>query len=216
MFLKSPDGPMKLKVNGKKHSSIFIMAHGAGAPMDSDWMNDLTKNLTSREVQVIRFEFPYMVERRESGKKRPPNSKKVLLESWREVIQTVRQSNPETPLFIGGKSMGGRIASLIADEPEFKIQGLIGLGFPFHAPGKEPGDRITHLLDLKTSTLIVQGTRDPMGTKEDSLSYPLSKAIQFCWLEDGDHSWKPRKKSGFDLQGHMEKASEAIINFMRN
>lgn len=205
---------MKLKKNGTKFTPIFIMAHGAGAPMDSDWMNALTDELVSREIQVIRFEFPYMIERREKGTKRPPNPKKVLLETWAEVFEKVKKSSPDSPLFVGGKSMGGRMASLIADE--MKPNGLIGLGFPFHAPGKDPKDRIDHLKSLKSPTLIVQGTRDPMGCREDCDSYELSKKIQFYWLEDGDHSWKPRKKSGFTLEEHLSSAADQILAFIQN
>lgn len=205
---------MKLKLlkKGTKFSPIFIMAHGAGAPMDSDWMNDLTKALVAKEIQVIRFEFPYMDERRKTGKKRPPNPKKILLECWKDVVERVRNSSPNNPLYIGGKSMGGRMASLIADE--VRPNGCIGLGFPFHAPGKPPGDRIDHLKKLNTPTLIIQGTRDSMGSKEDCHSYELSKKIQFHWLEDGDHSWKPRKKSGLTLEEHIESGALAIRNFI--
>lgn len=204
---------MKIKRNGTQFSPLFIMAHGAGAPMDSDWMNDLTEILVAREIQVIRFEFPYMEERRHSGTKRPPNAKKILLETWKEVIAKVRNEHPDSPLYIGGKSMGGRMASLVADEEG--VTGLIALGFPFHAPGKGPKDRIDHLLTLECPTLIVQGTRDTMGSKEECDSYPLSKKIQFHWLEDGDHSWKPRKKSGHTLAEHMQEAADMIAQFIR-
>lgn len=199
---------MNLKKSGTKFKPIFIMAHGAGAPMDSDWMNLLTDDLVSREIQVIRFEFPYMEERRLSGRKRPPNTQKVMLETWMEVIKKVQKSSPDAPLYIGGKSMGGRMASLVSDL--IKPNGLIALGFPFHAPGKEPGERIEHLKNLKTNCLIIQGSRDPMGTREECLSYPISNKIQFLWLEDGDHSWKPRKKSRYTIDGHRQTAADAI------
>lgn len=205
--------PMKksdLLSNGPKTSKrIFIMAHGAGAPMDSDWMNSLTELLVKKNIHVVRFEFPYMSERRETGKKRPPNSSKILQKTWYEVIELCGGGDK---VVIGGKSMGGRQASLIADEVGAK--GLISLGFPFHAPGKEPGERITHLAKIKTPTLIVQGSRDPMGTREEIKNYKLSRNIKFCWLEDGDHSFKPRKKSGFTLEEHLEKAAEAINQFL--
>lgn len=202
---------IKLKKAGSKFKRVFIMAHGAGAPMDSDWMNNLTKELVRRDIQVIRFEFPYMAQLREGGKKRPPNPQKILLETWREVYAKVAKSSD--CIFIGGKSMGGRMASLVADE--LKPKGFIGLGFPFHAPGKEPRDRIEHLKTMKTRSLIIQGSRDTMGTKEDCLSYPLSKKIKFYWLEDGDHSWKPRKSSGLTLEQHIHSAADAIDKFMR-
>lgn len=200
----------KTKINGAKHPITFIMAHGAGAPMDSDWMNELTKKLVKKGIRVVRFEFPYMVERRENGTKRPPNKASILLETWREVL--AKEKAKSIPIFIGGKSMGGRIASLIADEE--KVNGLIGLGFPFHAPGKGPKDRITHLEKIKTPTLIIQGTRDTLGNKDECQSYKLSSKISFSWLDDGDHSWKPRKKSGYTIDDHMNKAADEIFKFM--
>jgi len=209
--IHNKEAPIKLKIAGSKFKRIFIMAHGAGAPMDSEWMNELTKELVKKEIQVIRFEFPYMDEIRKTGKKRPPNPQRVLLETWREVYAKVAARSG--CIFIGGKSMGGRMASLIADE--LKPKGFIGLGFPFHAPGKDPKDRIDHLKTMKTRSLILQGTRDSMGSKEDCLSYDLSKKIKFCWLEDGDHSWKPRKSSGLSLGQHIHSAANAIDKFMR-
>lgn len=199
-----------LLIQGPKNSKRkFIFAHGAGAPMDSDWMNDLTKILVSKGIQVIRFEFPYMRERRISGKKRPPNTTKILIETWKKVFELVGGDS-----YIGGKSMGGRIASLISDE--LKPKGLICLGFPFHAPGKEPKERIIHLKDIKTKSLIIQGQRDSMGTQEEVLNYELSKKIKVHFLEDGDHSLKPRKKSGFTLEQHLENAASLIDKFIKD
>ena len=199
-----------LIIEGPKTSKkIFILAHGAGAPMDSDWMNDLSKLLVNEKIKVVRFEFPYMNERRLTGKKRPPNTKKILFETWEEVIKLVA---PSEKVFIGGKSMGGRMASMIADE--LKVKGLICLGFPFHAPGKDPKERILHLEKLKTSSLILQGTRDSMGTEEEVKTYKLSKKIKISWLPDGDHNLKPRKKSGYSLEDHLLTASKKISNFM--
>jgi len=179
--------------------------------MDSDWMNALTKELVKNEIQVIRFEFPYMEDIRKTGKKRPPNTQKLMLETWRKVYAKV--SSKSDNIYIGGKSMGGRMASLVADD--LSPKGFIGLGFPFHAPGKPPADRIAHLKGLKTRSLILQGSRDSMGTKEDCLTYPLAKKIRFYWLEDGDHSWKPRKSSGLTLEQHIQSAANAIDQFMR-
>lgn len=191
-----------------KGNKTFIFAHGAGAPMDSEWMNSVTEELVKRNINVIRFEFPYMQERRVSGKKRPPNTKEILCKTFKEAIALVNAKE----LYIGGKSMGGRIASLISDEVNPK--GLICLGFPFHAPGKTPKDRINHLKQLKTPTLICQGSRDSMGNFEDVQSYELSKKIKLHWLEDGDHSFKPRKKSGLTIEQHIESVCNAILLFM--
>lgn len=187
----------------------FAFTHGAGAPMDSDWMNTVTAQIVEGGYRVVRFEFPYMAERRETGKKRPPNTQKVLLETWRTVIEDLGAGT----LVIGGKSMGGRMASMVADET--KVRGLICLGYPFHPPGRPDKLRTEHLSDLKTSTLICQGERDTFGTKEEVPAYPLSKKIKFHWLSDGDHGFKPRKKSGHTDEENIRSASDAMVAYMR-
>lgn len=199
-----------LLIDGKKsNQNYFILAHGAGAPMDSDWMNQIVEKLVQRDITVVRFEFPYMNERRLNGKKRPPNTKKVLLQTWIDVMNLFKDKN----LYIGGKSMGGRMATLLEDLS--MVKGIICLGFPFHAPGKEPKDRIAHLEEFKKKTLILQGTRDTMGNKEEVLEYNLSKKIKIHWLEDGDHSLKPRVKSGYTLEQHLDEAVKEIQKFIK-
>ena len=198
-----------LILSGKPNHPLFIMAHGAGAPMDSEWMNNLTEELLKKNIQIGRFDFPYMQERRASGKKRPPNSTPILQQAWQEIFES---APADVPIFVGGKSMGGRIASLMVDQ--WKTNGLICLGFPFHAPGKPPGDRIDHLKLIKTPTLIIQGERDLMGSKIEVNSYSLSKKIKIHFLTDGDHSFKPRKKSGAELQQHLVEAANEIHKFM--
>ncbi|MDH3599770.1 MAG: alpha/beta hydrolase [Candidatus Tectomicrobia bacterium] len=188
---------------------VYLFAHGAGAPMDTDRMNAVASRLAKRAIQVIRFEFPYMAARRIDGRKRPPDRAERLQATWREVIDLVGRPHE---VYIGGKSMGGRQASLIADE--LAVKGLICLGFPFHAPGKAPGDRIAHLKNLKTPTLIGQGTRDSMGTQAEVAGYALSPQIQLTWLEEGDHSFKPRVKSGHTLAGHLQHVVDQIDVFM--
>jgi predicted alpha/beta-hydrolase family hydrolase len=117
-------------------------------------------------------------------------------------------------LVIGGKSMGGRIASLIADEAG--VAGLVCLGYPFHPVGKPDRLRVAHLATLTTPTLIVQGTRDPFGTREEVAGYALSDAIKIHWLEDGDHDFKPRKASGHTQQQHWHDAVAAVAGFIES
>lgn len=192
-----------------KSNRILILAHGAGAPMDHEWMESLTSKLSKLDIQVIRFEFPYMAQRRIDGKRRPPNTKKILLETWQEVFDLVGSKD----VYIGGKSMGGRMATLISDS--LRPKGTICLGFPFHAPGKDVKDRIDHLKSIKTKTYILQGTRDSMGTKTDVESYELSKKIKLHWFEDGDHSLKPRKReTGKTLDDYLELAAIKINKIM--
>lgn len=191
--------------------ATLILAHGAGAPMDSDFMNLMAGKLAARGLTVVRFEFGYMAARRQDGKKRPPNPQAKLLERWREVHATVRQQ-VTGPLAIGGKSMGGRMASLLADE--LGADGLICLGYPFHAIGKADKPRTAHLADLKTPTLIVQGERDAMGDRHTVASYQLSRGIELFWLAAGDHDLKPLKVSGYSHEQHLDAAADAVVAFL--
>ncbi|MFD2230941.1 alpha/beta family hydrolase [Alkalimarinus sediminis] len=196
----------------------LILAHGAGASMDSAFMNTIAESVAADGIRVWRFEFPYMSERRSTGKKRPPNTQKVLLESWREAIRQVgdrllQMGAADEPIVIGGKSMGGRMASLLADE--VKPSGLICLGYPFHALGKPEKPRTEHLAEIATPTLILQGVRDPMGNQERVSEYSLSEMIELFWLQDGDHDLKPRVKSGVTHQDNMALASQRMVAFIK-
>lgn len=190
----------------------LILAHGAGAPMDSDWMNDMAARLAALGVNVLRFEFPYMAQRRVDGGKRPPNPAPRLLECWREVYAVVRR-HVAGRLAIGGKSMGGRMASLLADE--LGADALVCLGYPFYAVGKPEKPRVEHLSGLKTRTLIVQGERDALGNSQAVEGYALSPSIEMCWLVAGDHDLKPLKASGFTHEQHLAAAAARVAGFLQ-
>lgn len=191
--------------------ATLILAHGAGAPMDSAFLQQMAQSLAARGVAVLRFEFAYMAARRLDGKKRPPNPQAKLLEQWREVYAEVRQ-RVAGPLAIGGKSMGGRMASLLADE--LGADALVCLGYPFYAAGKPDKPRVAHLAELRTPTLIIQGERDPMGDRQTVAGYRLSEAIRLHWLSAADHDLKPLKRSGFSHEQHMAAAAEAVAGFL--
>ncbi|MCH2130551.1 MAG: dienelactone hydrolase family protein [Pirellulaceae bacterium] len=193
----------------KRAKHTLILAHGAGAAMDSDFMNVVTEGLVVEGLQVVRFEFPYMEQRRKTGGKRPPDREPVLRDTWLQVVDQVKTDRKR--LLIGGKSMGGRIASLIADEAN--VAGLVCLGYPFHPPGKPDKLRVDHLQSLRTPTLILQGERDPFGNREQVAGYPLSKTVQLHWLTDGEHSFKPRKSSGVSLEENLADAVQAVVSF---
>ena len=199
--------------SGPKSAPLTVaLAHGAGAPMDSPYMDAFAEGLAARGLRCARFEFPYMAQRRDDGKKRPPNPARVLLATWRAVIDEIGRDN----LVIGGKSMGGRMASMVAADLESEgtpVRGVVCLGYPFHPPGKPDKLRTEHLETLKTKTLICQGTRDPFGTEADVPGYPLSKAIRLMWLADGDHGFKPRKASGRTEAQNWDAALDAIQAF---
>jgi predicted alpha/beta-hydrolase family hydrolase len=196
------DGPATARVT-------LVLAHGAGAPMDSPFMAAVAHGVAEHGVRVARFEFPYMRARRESGARRPPDREPTLLARWREVIAALGGG---AKVVIGGKSLGGRIASMVADDAA--VRGLVCLGYPFHAPGKPPGNRIAHLATLRTPALILQGTRDSFGLPAEVGAYELSPAISVEWLEDGDHSFKPRARSGRTEQQNLAVAIDAVVRFI--
>lgn len=194
---------------GDKNEPTIVLAHGAGAGHASSFMQDFANGLAARAIRAGLFDFPYMAEMERTGRRRPPNPTRVLTACWKTVIAQV---DPDR-LVIGGKSMGGRMASLIADE--CGVNGLVCLGFPFHAPGRSPGDRINHLGTLATTTLICQGERDPFGNEADVAGYTLADSIRLLWLPDGDHGFKPRRASGVALRQNMDTALDAVAAFVR-
>lgn len=190
-------------------ATIFLFAHGAGIPMDAAWINAVAEKLADNGLAVARFEFAYMAARR-SGQRKPPPKAEPLMEEYRAAVEALL---PKGRLIVGGKSMGGRIASMLADEllAAGQIAGLVCLGYPFHPPGQPEKLRTAHLKDMKTPALICQGTRDPFGTREEVAAYALSPAIAVRWLEDGDHDFKPRKP--LSQTGHIAEAAARIAAF---
>lgn len=188
----------------------MVLAHGAGARMDSQFMQRMADGLAAEGLRVVRFEFPYMQARRATGRRSAPDRAPVLLDHWLAVIE--RCGSPEN-LVIGGKSLGGRIASMVADEAG--VGGLVCLGYPFHPPGKPDRLRVAHLAELSTPALIVQGERDPFGSRAEVSGYELSPAIRVAFLEDGDHSFAPRARSGHTLEGHLTEAIRLVAEFVQ-
>ncbi len=196
--------------DGPDDGPLVVLAHGAGAPMDSSAMQALARGLAAEGLRVARFEFPYMRARRTGGRRGAPDREPVLLDTWRAAVAELGGGGR---LVIGGKSMGGRMASRIADE--VGARGLVCLGYPFHPPGQPEKTRTAHLEDLRTPTLVVQGTRDPFGTPEDVAGYRLSPAIRIVWLGDGDHSFKPRASSGRTEKQNLGEAVAAVAGFVK-
>jgi len=180
--------------------------------MDSPFLSAVAKGIASAGFRVARFEFTYMRARRDEGKKRPPDPGPVLSESWREVIRVLSGKDGAGSLVIGGKSMGGRIASMVADEAS--VGGLVCLGYPFHPPGRPDKLRVAHLEKLQTPALIVQGERDAFGTRDEIARYSLSKRISVVFLPDGDHSFKPRASSGRTEVQNLAEAVALVTAFL--
>jgi hypothetical protein len=194
----------------------LVLAHGAGAPMTSPFLETVTRLLVERGARVSRFEFPYMAARRQGSKRRPPPKAELLVEPYQQVVATLCATLPPgQTLLVGGKSMGGRVASLIADAlfAEGRITGLVCLGYPFHPPAKPDQLRTAHLERLRCPALIVQGERDPFGARAEVESYRLSPSIHMHWAPDGDHDLGPRGGSGFTRAGNLAAAADAVSAF---
>ena len=189
----------------------IVLAPGAGALMDSSFMEEMAHALAAQSIQVIRFEFPYMRRFRATGARSAPDAPDVLQSCWADVVD---QIGWPSNLVIGGKSMGGRIASMVADR--LGVKGLVCMGYPFHPAGNPRVLRVAHLKDLKTPTLILQGTRDTLGTREEIAGYTLSRSIRVTYLEDGDHSFKPRKSSGRTYDQNMAEAVQETVQFCKS
>ena len=193
-----------------------VFTHGAGAPATSDAMTAIAQQVAQRGIAVARFNFPYMQRAQESGRRAwPPDPEDVLVATWVEVMQQfVAKGAPVSRLVIGGRSMGGRIASAIADAAE--VAALIPISYPFHAPRDPSRASTTHLQTIATPTLIVQGERDEYGSREEVESYHLSPNIKLHWIRDGDHGLKPRKRSGRTESDNFTDAANAIADYIHN
>jgi hypothetical protein len=187
----------------------LALAHGAGAPMDDPFLETFAAGLAGRGVRVARFEFPYMARRRATGRRTPPDRQPVLLAAWREVVAALGGG---AGLALGGKSMGGRMASLVADE--LGARALVCLGYPFHPPGRPAQLRTAHLAALRTPALIVQGERDPFGTRAEVTGYRLARSIRVHWVADGDHALAPRRGSGRTKEQNLAEAVEVVAAFL--
>jgi predicted alpha/beta-hydrolase family hydrolase len=205
---------MEILYAGPADGATLLLAHGAGAAMDSGWMNGFCDLLAERGIRTARFEFAYMAARRQ-GTRRPAPRAESVVDEYLAAVEAVGAQR----LFIGGKSYGGRVASLVAQQlwEQSRIAGLVCLGYPFHPPGRPEQLRTAHLLGLECPTLICQGTRDIFGTADEVPGYGLPDSIRLHWLEDGDHGFRPRKAvSGRTELDNLAEASNAVAGFMRS
>ena len=190
----------------------FLFAHGAGAGMEHPFMATMAAGIAeTAKIRVARFEFPYMAARRVDGKKRPPDRSDKLLACFRDAIAELGGADK---VVIGGKSMGGRMSSMLAEG--ICVRGLVCLGYPFHPPGKPEAMRTAHLLRLRLPALIVQGTRDSFGGSEDLRALALPPNIHIHWIGDGDHSFKPRKASGRTEAQALDEAVQAVTGYLKD
>ncbi len=217
--LLTPASKVRSKNGASKSvAATLLLAHGAGAPMTSPFMEDMAQFIAEKGIKVVRFEFEYMAERRKNGTRRPPSRADNLISEYKNAVSNVGQSGSDgLALFTGGKSMGGRIATMIADDlyAGNLIRGVIALGYPFHPANKPDTLRIVHLENLKCPTLFIQGERDPLGSRDDVASYALSRSIKISWAPDGDHHLCPRPRSGLTHHDNLKAAAQEIATFIK-
>jgi len=206
---------IKTNCYGNQPKVVLILAHGAGAPADSPFMNELAEALDAEGMAVVRFEFPYMQKRRQDGKKRPPDRQPRLLETFRSVLSQVRDEVGEScPIVVGGKSMGGRMASILASE-DSGIDGVVCFGYPFHPPGRPDNWRIDHFPRIDCPVLFVQGTRDPFGKPEEVAEHQKELgACQLVWLNGGNHDYQPLSRQPETRQDLIIEAAGQVRVFI--
>ena len=204
--VETPAGPVSFVVDGGDSDRTIALAPGAGAGLQHEFMQFFAEGLARRGLQVVRFNFAYA----EQGR-RSPDRQPVLEETYRAVAAHVRETLAPRTLILGGKSMGGRIASHIVAAGE-QADALVFLGYPLHPPGKPERIRDEHLYEITAPMLFVEGTRDPfcpLATLE-RVRAKLDAPTNVYVVEDGDHSLKVRKSSGRSTTEAWSAAVAAI------
>lgn len=188
-------------------AGTVLLAHGAGAGKDHPFMLAAESLLARAGLRVVRFNFPYMERRMADGVKRPPDRMPLLEQAFLDQIDNLSLKDDE-PLYLAGKSMGGRVATHILEQSQARA--CFVFGYPFH-PLKRPEKlRTEHLQSIARPVYIFQGVRDGMGSREEVVEYPLSSSVVLHWLEDGDHDLNPRKRSGYTQKQHLESVGNLI------
>ncbi|GGC74035.1 alpha/beta hydrolase [Marinobacter halophilus] len=184
--------------------------------MDSPFMEQLAAALDRQGIATVRFEFPYMSRRRQDGKKRPPDRMPALLKSFREEVGRVRQeTSPDCRIIVAGKSMGGRVASMLASEDAEELAAVICFGYPFHPPGKPDRWRIDHLSSVGCPLMIVQGTRDPFGKPDEiQCREDIAGVSRWCWLVGGNHDFQTLVKQSEKQADLIERSALESRQFL--
>lgn len=194
----------------------ILLAHGAGAPMTSPFLESMASRLDLRGITVHRFEFPYMAARRTVGVRRPAPKAETLRVPFFAALAACRSRiPPDARVVLAGKSMGGRVATMIADGEiaDPNVVGVAVFGYPFHPPRKPDALRLAPLMASTLPVLIVQGTRDPLGTREEIAGYALKPAVRVVWIEDGDHDLRPRRASGLTHTDALDQSADAVAAY---
>lgn len=194
-------------------AATLILAHGAGAGRHTRFIVDAGRELSRRGVTTITFDFPYIA----AGRK-VPDKAPVLEAHWEAVIAQVRNDADERlPLAIGGKSMGGRMASHVAARGIEGVRGLVFLGYPLHPPGRPAQRRDAHLPAIRIPMLFVQGSRDEFGTAAEirELLPRCHASARLVEVEGGDHSFKVPARSGRTASQVLDRVYDAVAEFVK-
>ncbi|WP_018983951.1 alpha/beta fold hydrolase [Salinimonas chungwhensis] len=192
----------------------LVLAHGAGAGYQTAFMTQMADYLAARNIEVWRFNFPYMQTMQATGKRRPPDRMPTLETHFLAVLNQIADSEVSLPLFVGGKSMGGRVATHILSQSH--ALGAVVLGYPFHPPARPDKLRTEHFAQLSKPVCICQGERDTFGTRAEIDSYHLPDTVSVSFLPDGDHSLQPRRRSGKTLDDNMQQTAQIAATFMHD
>jgi uncharacterized protein len=189
-------------------SALFVFAHGAGAGQHHPFMAGISKALAAHGIDIVTFDFPYK-RLQKSVPDRPP----VLEQSFRDVVAAAGRWSKATRLFIGGKSMGGRIATHLAAQGLDALSGVVCFGYPLHPPGKPEQLRTAHWPSITVRVLIIQGERDTFGTPAEFQPHleSMSAPIRLHVIARGDHSLAVRGRTSAEVQSEVADVAARFI-----
>lgn len=206
------DSHWPVTLQGSSQKGCLLFAHGAGAGQESDFMRQFATLSAQAGIQLITFDFCYMQRMNREGRRRPPPKIEQLVTQMSALYQLLLGA-VDFPLWVGGKSMGGRVASLVAAERE--VAGVIVAGYPFHPPRAPDKLRLAHWRWVSAPSLIIQGERDPFGRRDEVATYTLPAHVNVEWLATGDHDFKPLRASGYDQGGLIRQAAHKAAAFIQ-
>lgn len=190
-------------------TSHFYLAHGAGVGHKNEFMTQLCRSLSEEAQQTVYpVAFSYMQEQERSGKKRPPPRFNTLIPEFSKCIEQERSC------IVAGKSMGGRVASQLTNLP--MVKGVVCFGFPFYPAGKPEKHRLSFLENLTAPCLIIQGTRDQLGSLEWVSRQNLPSNVEIIWIEGADHDFKTLKKYNRSIDDTISEISAHTKNWLDN
>ena len=190
-----------------------VLAHGSSIPMDHPFLTTVAEGLAKRNICVVRFEFPYMRRRfldgTDSGESTTPNKLPRLQAAFRDAVAAAPVTGR---LAVAGKSMGARVAGTVIDD--VRADAMVALGYPFHAPGKADEPNLEPLSQPECPSIVIQGTHDTFGTKDEVAGYDLGEHVELHWLEGANHGFEPTKGSETTAEAYLEEAIQAFADFL--